>query len=702
MSNDVRQPVSPATLSRASSNDAGGGGGGGATLSRELADFLIELSIAMHKHAIYPAGHPLLVGAVDGVHKRLGHLLSERATLSLGVARKQLVIGGVATDPSHPLLHELAERLHRHHLGAVKFIRGVERAELADALATLATDVGRLAQPLGLETEKLNARWANVRVFPLTYDRLELLEEEPDEAATPDDKMKAGRGAQLWVGLARGALAPEPNDPNTALEPAVVARAIEQHTHEQAYDQVIVGYLLQIANELRSSEGQEAAALQKRISKLLGELKPETLSRLLHMGGDARQRHSFLLDATQGMTVDAVMDLVTAAADAEHQTISHSLVRMLTKLAQHAKASDSRRAEADRTLRDTVGRLLKEWTLDDPNPEGYRAVLDKLSRAAPTPVQNDKESDCEPERVVQMGLEVGMMGTQVARAVDQMTVGGKLAQLLDMLDAAPDQAVSEKVWGHLFERDMLRELLFADRYDHALVMRVVRRNGIAAVAPLLDAVEANEDPKVRERLYADLASIGDAIGPFVVSRLAGARAATQRELLVLLGRLATLPREFDATDYLHHVDASVRREAVKLMLKQPESRETTLMRALADSDERTVYMALQAALEKCPRSGIDLVRARLDRGDLAPAVRALAVRVAATVRTPETLKWLVSRLLTRSKWLKRQKLVASSPEMHAALAAIAAGWPHDAAAAPVLALASKTKELRAVATMTQH
>ena len=46
---------------------AGGGGGGGAgsggigggsgtaTLSRELGDFLVELSIAFHKHAIYPA-----------------------------------------------------------------------------------------------------------------------------------------------------------------------------------------------------------------------------------------------------------------------------------------------------------------------------------------------------------------------------------------------------------------------------------------------------------------------------------------------------------------------------------------------------------------------------------------------------------------------------------------------------------------------
>ena len=31
-----------------------------AALSRELADFLVEFSIVLHKRAMYPAGHPFL------------------------------------------------------------------------------------------------------------------------------------------------------------------------------------------------------------------------------------------------------------------------------------------------------------------------------------------------------------------------------------------------------------------------------------------------------------------------------------------------------------------------------------------------------------------------------------------------------------------------------------------------------------------
>ncbi|HEX9484605.1 MAG TPA: hypothetical protein VF929_08485, partial [Gemmatimonadaceae bacterium] len=103
-------------------------------LSQELSEFLVELSVAMHKHAIYPRGHPLLTQSVEAVHDSLIRLLVERPALSIGVARRQLIIEGVATGALHPLLSELAGKLHRHHIGALKFLRGISRDELASAL----------------------------------------------------------------------------------------------------------------------------------------------------------------------------------------------------------------------------------------------------------------------------------------------------------------------------------------------------------------------------------------------------------------------------------------------------------------------------------------------------------------------------------------------------------------------------------------
>ena len=40
-------------------------------------------------------------------------------------------------------------------------------------------------------------------------------------------------------------------------DPVVVAQAISEHSESDAYDQVVVGYLLQIAEELRTASGAE-------------------------------------------------------------------------------------------------------------------------------------------------------------------------------------------------------------------------------------------------------------------------------------------------------------------------------------------------------------------------------------------------------------------------------------------------------------
>jgi hypothetical protein len=687
-------------------------GGGSAILSRELADFLVELSIAMHKHAIYPPGHPLLEGAVDAVARKLWGLLVDRMTLSIGVARRQLVIEGVATDPSHPLLQELAHKLHSHHLGAVKFTRGVERGELANALATLAVDAGRIERPLGLVTDELSGRWDHVRLYALTYDRLELLDEE----AKKDNQMGAGRAAQLWVGLARAALAADStkdSDDNTPLEPAVVARAIEEHQREQAYDQVIVGYMLQIASELKAggadTSSGESAALQNRISRMVGALRPETLTRLLEMGGDALQRRKFVLDATQGMSAEAVVDLLKAASAAERHTVSHSMIRVLTKMAHHAgTGSEERRVVADRSLREAVGRLVNQWSLEDPNPEAYRGVLEHASRSPNGARLPNEETTaatvCEPERIVDMALEIGVAGPTLWRAVDRLAHDGGIGRLMDLIEGAPHRDTADAVLRHLSNKGTLRRLLNAERVDLALVERFVKHVGSDALPDLLEAAEETSDAKTRDRLYDVSAQFEAKVASPAARRLAevskgGGRAMAQRDLLALLGRVLTsetpLPPEIDFRRFLRHADAHVRREAVKLLLRSPK-RDEALIAGLADADGRIVYLALTAAHERCSREGIALIRGRVERGELDGSLRALGIRAVATQRTPDTLRWLIGRVVVKSRILRRDRLLPTTPETLAALAAIGAGWrgDHEAAAVLALALRSRVPEVR--------
>jgi hypothetical protein len=671
-------------------------------LSRELADFLVELSITLNKHAIYPQSHPLLHGAVDGVANRLGMLfVGERESLSIGVARRQLIIEGVATDPLNAVLKELAERLHEHHVGAVKFLRGIGRDELGDVLAALSIDPTRSEKPIGLDLERVGEMWQHVRFFPLTYDRLQLIEDEPGGEPPGVDQMAAGRATQLWIGLARAALvsdtsssatAPDSDD-STALEPATVARAIDEHQREEAYDQVIVGYLLQIGDELKTAEGPEAAGLQRRVSRLVGSLKESTLERLLEMGGDKAQRRRFLLDASQGITVEAVIDLVKAASAAEGQTVSHSMLRMLSKLAHHP-SSGGPRSRTDPTIRDVMRRLVDDWSLDDPNPEAYRQALESMSSR--NVVQKTSSpalpTEIEPERMIQIAIEVGAMGPQVRAAMSDLCKAGRTEVLLDLVERAPSEEAGAPVWEFLKGKRILDDLLQQPRVDMPLVARFVKRIGIAAAPTLLSAAAVFDDAKIRAQFYDLVQSAGDQAGAAVAERIPDAPPAMQRELLALLGRLSTLPSDFSAINYLASDEPLVRREAVRLMLRNPAERDETIMGALTDTDDRVVFAGLTVAQERCPFAGIELIRQRVDRGELDSQLRTMGIRIVAQQRTPETLAWLLSYVVTEAHWPRRPKLRPSTPEMLAALSVIAAYWSNDPAAETVITLAERSKD----------
>jgi hypothetical protein len=675
-----------------------------ATLSRELADFLVELSITLNKHAIYPQSHPLLHGAVDGVANRLGMLfLGDRESLSIGVARRQLIIEGVATDPLNAVLKELAQRLHQHHVGAVKFLRGINRDELGDALAALAIDPVRSEKPIGLDLERAGERWQHVRFFPLTYDRLQLIEDEPGGEPAGADQMAAGRATQLWIGLARAALvsdtstsaaARDESDDSTALEPTTVARAIDEHQREEAYDQVIVGYLLQIGDELKTAEGPEAVGLQRRVSRLVGSLKESTLERLLEMGGDKNQRRRFLLDASQGITVEAVIDLVKAASAAEGQTVSHSMLRMLSKLAHHP-SSGGPRAKTDPMIRDVMRRLVDDWSLDDPNPEAYRQALENISSSrnvAPKPSSDALPTEIEPERMIQIAIEVGAMGPQILAAMADLCKAGRADVLLDLVERAPSEAAGAPVWEFLKGRRILDDLLQRQRVDMPLVARFVKRIGADAAPTLLSAAAVFEDAKMRSQFYDLVLSAGDQVGGAIVERITASPPVVQRELLSLLGRMSALPPGFSAINYLASDEALVRREAVRLLLRDPAEREETIMSALTDTDDRVVFAGLTVAQEKCPSAGIDLIKQRVDRGELDSQLRTMGIRIVAQQRTPETLAWLLGYVVTEGHWPRRPKLRPSSPEMLAALSVIAAYWAGDPAAETVITLAERNRD----------
>ena len=652
---------------------------------------------------MYPTGHPSLQPAIDGVVRRAERLLRDRASLAIGVARRQLIVEGVSTDPAQPVLRRLAEGLHRHRIGAVSIVRGVEPYEFSEVLQALSTEPDRDG-PLGFRTEQLT-RLTHVKIHPLSFDGLALVGE-----GSPVGEGETSQNADLWIGLARAAWSSDgaKESSEASAEPTAVAKAINENPGAEAYDQVIVGYLLQIARELNTATGQKAEELRRRTSRLIASLKPETLRRLVEMGGNPVQRGQFVRDAANGMAVAAVVEIVRAAGDASGQTISHGLVRMLSKLAMHAEqGSDTARPRATAELREQVSSLLQDWNLEDPNPEVYGRVLQHMatsSQVAASPMSREVSQRPDPLRILQIGLESSASGPLADKALDELVEAGRVGEAFEMLGRCPE--ASAEVAGAILEKltspEAIGAVLAREPIDIVGLDAMLPRLPREGYRQLLGALASSENRTTRRRLLDRLASTSVDISELILEHLEDDRWYVQRNMLLLLERTGQVPEGLSPVQWTTHPDARVRCEAVRIQLTLPHERGLGVATALHDVDPRVIHLGLTAVQQGCPAELVNRVVELTRAPDHDEATRLLALGALSRVRQPPVLRALL-RLADGGRTLRgRWRLPSKTPTLVAALRALSRAWADDPRAAAVLTAAAESSdaELRDAAATT--
>ncbi len=666
-------------------------------LSRDLNEFLVELSVSLHKHAMYPPGHPSLGPAAERLTERAERLLEDRPTIAFGVARYQLIIEGIATDPNQPVLRRLAEELHRHHLGAISILPGINADEFSSALHALAEEHEGESRPLGLAPPGQLPDWPHLRLHPLTFDRLELISDEPS-AQGADVGKSGGRAAHLWVGLASAALASDASDPieAAAAEPAVVAKAIDEHRGTDAYDQVIIGYLLQIADELRTASGAELGVLRRRTARLIAELRPETLQRLLTMGGNLSQRRAFVVGSTSGMAVQSVVRILKAAADVSGQVISDGLVRMLAKLATHAELGTLKaRPLADGALREQVDRLLTGWKLEDPNPEAYGKVLEHLATTAPADSNDEKRSahNDDPLRIVQMSLEVGGSGPLVERAIER-AISLDVRSVRRLLTSIPPEsnAAADTLRAKLGDPRSIAKVVAHEPLDVETLDELLPLISIDGYAVLLDTLAKSGNRATRRKLLDKLSETAVDVVPLIVARLDDERWYVQRNMLYLLERRQHVPPGFSAMPWMQHPDDRVRYQAIRLQLTIPEEREIAVAAALEDADERITRVGLMALQEDFQPAFTSRVAQLAMNPRLVEELRVHAVRALGKSRERSALDALLQLVDGGRSVLGRQRLAPRTPIVVAALRVLAVAWASNPRAGNLLSLALRSSD----------
>ena len=663
-------------------------------LSPEVSAFLVQFSIYIHQHGAYPADHPILTSAASATVFRLNTLLLDRETFAVGVAGDRLLIDGVFTDPNHGVLRDLARQLHRQQLGALRFWRGVGPHELEDLVEEIAA-ARRAEQPLGLELDSYQQRWAHIRIDAQTYDQLRLAEDDDRSIGfVPQTGFsESGTAQQLWMALAAAAMIGEESKKETGADAAEVAQAIAKRREDAKYDRVIVEYLLQLGREIPRAPAGEVTPLTARFNELLGALDAETLERLLALGSTLEQRQELIALANRDLPVKTVVMILEAAATASGQQMSHTLLRMLNKLALQGTDGPQRvRAESDVAVRETVRRLLDDWTLESPNPRAHRGLLDRIAEA-----RADQGHQLPQEqaalRIVQMCLEIGVAGGMLRDAINNLLDRGEVRTLLDLLrESTASPPAVESIWTYLATPAALEHLLSHDEMDAEAVEELIGRLGPRAATPMLDALVVAESRSVRRRLVTWLRQMGPEIGPLIVERLPNAAWYVQRNLLGLLGTLSALPPDFSPLPFTTHADPRVRREALKLALTIPEQYDEAVHRAVRDPDPQNVAIGLTMALDRFPPVAGTAIMALARRREWPSDIRVQAIRTLAHLKTAQARACLIELSMTQRRWFRARRLVPRSPELLAAIAVLAGAWPEDAAAREVLHLAAQSRD----------
>ncbi len=660
----------------------------------------MAFSGSYQKFAMYPAGHPALENSVRNVFRKLEVVFLDRNALAIGVTPNQLIISGVPTDPKQVLLKDLAGHLHKRNIGGMKFTRGLARLELEEVLAAITHETfGEDSDP-HVENATL-PHWPHLRLYPLSYDHLELLEDEDEEnhpagggGSEPDSWSK-----RLWMSLARAAIGDDVSEDMAAtIDPEDLAKAIETNKHGDGYYSRILGSLTDFAAETRSKGQAESLAVQAQLSRMIGAMAPDTAEQLMTIrGGDSSQQQNFLLEASHSLTADVVCQLVEASARASSRDMSPALLALLGKLAGHSmQAKNGRRAGADSSFRDLVRKLIEQWENDDVHqnlPELYGTESKELP-SLPDITSAVWVYAPEPERIVLMSVESGILEAGTLRAVDWMMARGDIDQLLLMLEDLVDDPVVTVIRDRVYHPRTVSVLLATEPIDLGTLSRLIPDAGLEAADLLLDALASAKDRKVRSKLLEFVARYGEDIGSEIVARIPGAPWFVQRNLLHLLGLLPKLPPEFSPELCLSHEDPRVRHEGLKLLLRDPSTREAAIIEAVKAPDQPTLRLGLVSAAEGCPPQAVAPILQRLAERKLPDDLAALALRGVSGVEEQAVLDTLVSFTRNKRRFLWFWRLAPMSPTLIEAMTALAVYWRYDQQAAPILKRGSKHKDKR--------
>ena len=670
---------------------------------------LMRFAGTLNRRRAYAASHPIVIAAEEQLLEALHAALGSRTTMSIGVARNELIIDGELWEARNGTARELANRLHRRGVGAVAVECGLTLEHLRDSLAWL------VEEPGGVNDTPPDT--GALHITRTAYDLLVL-----------DDAVRDAQSAiaSLWRTLAEvtGVFADRQDEPAVAEEYAglplmfdsaptgdhgfdtdAILEALRGSLDDPLVARRAAVALLELTNNGVATTPEGRELIGDQLLTLLERIGTSSLAPIVKGLAESARQHQFVAQVVDVLPVGEAVTWLQAAATASEQQLSHQMLRLMSKLA--SVAEDRGDAAASGAFHDAARELVSNWTLADPNPAAHAALLDRIAgfergeRSTEAERNGNSRSIIESSRLVQMALELDVVGDDTTAAVEALVAAGHGRPVMQWITTAGDTTTAVTLRHTATSDRVIRLLLLTEPVDRLVARALLDQLDATAADTLLDVLGEAGSKGTRLLVRQRLAEFGDEITPRLQARLGDGPWYLIRNVLSLLQESATRTGGADAASQAisalqSHEQLQVRIEALRVLARMDDAvRIAAFLRALDDDGERVVVMALQELTESSGERGelaaalVEKIIALVTAGRQSDPVRARAIRTLMFTRSDRVRDWLVGIVSKRSVLLRRLALTEPTQPTVSALHVLTRVYADDPKAEAVMALAAR-------------
>jgi hypothetical protein len=380
--------------------------------------------------------------------------------------------------------------------------------------------------------------------------------------------------------------------------------------------------------------------------------------------------------------------MASAVAAALGRPLSPALRMIIRKFARASAGQDTDAADWARTsLQELLRGITLEWTQPRKGGRGFEPATHQ-----PQPRSAGRTTP-EAERVVQVALECEAMGDAVTAAVHELVQAGETRLVIDLLAEVPEtNPAGQAMVRQIATADGLLEALAKEPPDTAAADVLLRGLGITAAKVMIEMLVESRSRPTRRYLLDRLAKLGPEVRPLAEGRFKDSRWFVLRNLVALF-RAAGAPADPPTVErLLAHGEPRVRRETLLWCLESPAMRERGMGVAIAEGDAAMLRPALQAARSDLPGSVVPVLARRLLQPDFPPEFRVPAIQLLGRSGSLLAVEALLHFVQNGTNLLGRVRLASRSPEMLAALRALARGWPQERRVQPIIEAARESRD----------